>query len=404
MKNVSDAKTKQNILMVSDDFLPAATGVGFHMQIICRELVSHGHQVVILTSRQKGQPSEETWHGVKVYRAFSVNVAGFYQGLPTPMLIKKILRTHDINVVHFHYLSFMMLMVSVLVKNLKIKKVFTYHMSELVLTQPWFMRPFRRLIGRQITQFANSVDEVISPSQTLKESLTKKGITNTIHHLTNPLAHEFFHKKSMPSIRQSSFQILYAGRLSTEKNIALLIKAFALHLKTSPQSILWLAGKGDQEVTLKKLSGELGISNQVHFLGFKSHAELAQYYQSCDTFVLPSIEEVLSLVVIEAMSYAKPVIMTHEVASSGEMITQDSNGFLVDPHDPSDLATQLNLLADSEETRQRLGKESKIRSAQYNPEVVTAKLLQIYGVETERSEKDLQSHSAESEVQHSTRV
>jgi glycosyltransferase involved in cell wall biosynthesis len=365
--------------MVSDDFLPAATGVGIHMQIICRELISQGHKVVILTSRQKGQPKDETWHGVKVYRSFSINVAGFDQALPSPMLVNRILKAHDIDVVHFHYLSFMMLLVSGLIKNYPAKRVFTYHMSELVLTQPWFMRPFRRAIGRQITRFANSMDEVISPSQNLKESLKRRGITNTIHHLTNPLAHDFFHKKAMTPIRQSPFQILYAGRLSTEKNIALLIKAFAQHLKIHPQSLLWLAGKGDQESSLKQLAAELGIESQVHFLGFMSHAELAAYYLSCDTFVLPSIDEVQGLVVIEAMSFAKPVIMTHQVASASEMITPDVNGYIVDPTDPKELATQLNVLASSPETRARLGQQSQLRCDTYNPEAVTQRLLQIYG-------------------------
>jgi glycosyltransferase involved in cell wall biosynthesis len=368
----------KNILMISDDFLPAATGVGMHLQIICKELVREGHKVTVLTSQQGHQGLHETWEGVQIERCFSLKIAGFYQAIANPLRILKIVREKQIDTIHYHYLSMMMLVAAAVTRNLGLQKIYTYHMSEKVITQPWFMRPFRRLIGRGIVHFANSMDAVISPSVSLKANLESQGILSPIHFISNPLTQEFFQQKNVDKIIQSPFQILYAGRLNTEKNIPLLLRAFARHLVDFPQSHLWIAGKGDQEQVLKNLAQSLNITAQVQFLGFRSHGELANYYGSCDTFVLPSIEETQGMVVMEAMSFAKPVIVTKEIVSAEELVDSDGNGYIVDAFNPEDLATQLNHLASSPQTRARLGEQSLRKVKSYNPELVTAQLVSVY--------------------------
>jgi 1,2-diacylglycerol 3-alpha-glucosyltransferase len=370
--------TKKHVLMVSDDFLPAATGVGMHLQIVCKELVREGHQVTVLTSKQGNQESQELWEGVEIERCFSLKIAGFYQALANPFRIMKLIRERQFDIIHFHYLSTMMLVVAAVSKNLDLQKIYTYHMSEKVITQPWFMRPFRKLIGIGIVHFANSMNAVISPSTSLKSQLLSQGIKSPIHFISNPLTQEFFQQKEYKHIKESPFQILYAGRLNTEKNIPLLLNAFAKHLQDYPQSTLWIAGKGDQEVALKQLTESLKIKNQVQFLGFKTHTELASYYGSCNTFVLPSIEETQGMVVMEAMSFAKPVIVTQEIVSALELVDPDGNGYIVDAFNPDDLTTQLNLLASCGETQKRLGTQSLLKVKAYDPALVAGQLIAVY--------------------------
>src|SRR5665647_795170 len=60
--------TPLSICMVSDDFLPAATGVGVHLKLVAPELARRGHQVCVITSRRKGEPAIEQWQGVTIYR------------------------------------------------------------------------------------------------------------------------------------------------------------------------------------------------------------------------------------------------------------------------------------------------------------------------------------------------
>lgn len=113
----------RTIAMVTDDFLPAKTGVGIHVQNIAPELVRRGHTVLILTSRRPGQPAEETWNGVKIYRFFSLSVLGFYQALPATADINNIFRENHVNVVHFPYLSFLMYRAHRAAKSLGLRTV-----------------------------------------------------------------------------------------------------------------------------------------------------------------------------------------------------------------------------------------------------------------------------------------
>jgi 1,2-diacylglycerol 3-alpha-glucosyltransferase len=378
------ANQLQNILMVSDDFFPAATGVGVHLQIICKELVQQGHHVVVMTSKQGDQKNEETWEGVEVHRFTSLNIAGFYQAFPSLSRVKKIIQNNKIEIVHFHYLSWMLILVNFALRNLEIKKIYTYHMNEYVLTQPWFMRPFRGLIRRGIIYFCNSVEKIICPSDKLKIQIQNLGVKTPIHFITNPLSTDFFQKRKTFELRESPFQILFAGRLNPEKNIPLLLKSFARHLQKFPKSKLWIAGKGDQEGQLKKLAVKLAIQNSVDFLGFMSHDKLSTYYNSCDIFVLPSTIETQGLVAMEAMSFSKPVIVTKEIVSAEELVDHDGNGFIVDAFNPNELASKLNHLASDPSLRLRLGSAGLRKIKEYDPKLVARQLLEIYGGEKQR--------------------
>ena len=66
------------IAMISDDFIPALTGVGIHVQKMSREMVARGHRVIVITTRRQGQPSSEIWEGVRVDRVFSLPIFKFY--------------------------------------------------------------------------------------------------------------------------------------------------------------------------------------------------------------------------------------------------------------------------------------------------------------------------------------
>jgi 1,2-diacylglycerol 3-alpha-glucosyltransferase len=380
--NFSDPLNKKlNILMVSDDFLPGATGVGMHLQIVCKELVQFGHSVTVLTSRQGDQAAHEEWEGIKIYRFFSLKIAGFYQAIPSISKIKKILDSDNFDIIHFHYLSYMHVAALLASKGNQAKKIYTYHMTEDVLTQPLFMRPFRKILKAQILKMANSMDLVISPSLKLKSQIQEQGVSKPIQYLTNPISRDFFKEKIIlrtEPTRKDKFDILFVGRLNLEKNIPLLIKAFALHLKKFPKSELKIAGKGDQERGLKYLCEKLGITSQVKFLGFLPHIQLEEYYQKCQVFVLPSIIETQGIVALEAMSFSKPVIVTNQIVSAKELVNHGENGFIVDAYDASDLANCLNLLAPAEDLQKKMGGSGKFKTHEYDPQKVVLKMVSLY--------------------------
>lgn len=366
-----------SICMISDDFLPSMTGVGVHLKLVAPELARRGHKVTVITSRRKGEPEIEQWQGVTIYRVFTVKLYGFYQALPTAKKIRTILKSVKPDLIHHHYVGFMMRLVSHVAKKFKLNQISTYHFGAEVLTQPIAMRPFRSLIKHLMIKQNNQYELVIAPSQKVAKKIANEGISTPIRFISNPV---IFNEKVIvkPAERTSDFTILYAGRLGPEKNIEYLIKGFSDLLKNKPDAVLWIAGRGPQFAVLEKLCNQLAIQDRVKFLGFLEQNELASYYAACDIFVLPSLQEVQPLVVMEAMWFSKPIIVTSAIAAAEELVTNGVNGYIVDPNSIEDLSKKLHILAVNPKLREQQGKESRLRANIFRPELVVNEMENAY--------------------------
>ena len=110
--------------------------------------------------------------------------------------------------------------------------------------------------------------------------------------------------------------LLYLGRLHPKKNLANLIRAWrqtlASHPSTGPNWVLAIAGWGQAgyERELKHLTSNCRLTASVRFPGSLFGSEKDAAYRACDAFILPSLSEGLPMTVLEAWSYAKPVLMT----------------------------------------------------------------------------------------------
>ena len=171
---------------------------------------------------------------------------------------------------------------------------------------------------------------------------------------------------------------MYAGRLNPEKNVPLLLQAFHDMMRTVPDAALWVAGLGDQRVQLEATCQSLGIAHRVHFLGFVVHDELARHYVACDVFVLPSLVEIQPIVAMEAMHFARPVIVTRAIVSAQELVDDGVNGYIVDATQPAELTSRLIQLAGDANLRHRLGLAGRERSVNFAPEGVLSALVAAY--------------------------
>lgn len=366
-----------SICMVSDDFLPAMTGVGIHLKLVAPELARRGHQVSVITTRRAGEPEVEQWQGVTIYRVFTLKAYGFYQALPSLATVRKIFERVKPDLVHHHYVGFMMRQVCVVAESLKLPQLSTFHFSAEVLTQPLPMRPLRGWIRRLMVSFNNRFDLIIAPSQNLARQISAEGVHTPVRYITNPVV---FGDSAgvVPAERTPGFTVLYAGRLGPEKNIPYLIKAFAALQKTVPDSLLWIAGRGPEGPALESLCAELGLGRCVKFLGFLDHPTLARYYAACDVFVLPSLMETQGLVVMEAMWFGRPVVVTRAIVSAEELVAQGINGYIVDPDSVDDLTQRLSALANDPVLAEALGAASRERAQAYLPEPVVNALELAY--------------------------
>ena len=112
-------------------------------------------------------------------------------------------------------------------------------------------------------------------------------------------------------IAGSTFVIGHLGRFMPQKNQRFLIDAFATFVETHPDSVLLLAGEGEQRPLAENRAIERGVSGKVRFLGQRSDVD--RLYQAFDVFVLPSLYEGLGLVGIEAQRASLPCLLSDRI-------------------------------------------------------------------------------------------
>src|SRR5690606_37790620 len=124
--------------------------------------------------------------------------------------------------------------------------------------------------------------------------------------------------------------ILFVGRLDQEKRVDELLRAFAElpeELRGPQGARIELVGNGSCRDDWKKLADELGISDRVNFRCYVSEDDLVEAYGHSDIFCMPGIAELQSLVTLEAMSAAKPIIAANAMALP-HLVHPGENGML----------------------------------------------------------------------------
>ena len=128
------------------------------------------------------------------------------------------------------------------------------------------------------------------------------------------------------------------GSLYPVKGHRFLISAMPEIIRRWPGAVLLVVGRGELEASLKAQVEQLGIAENIRFLGMR--ADVPRLLSVLDAFVLPSLSEGLSLALLEAMASGKPVVAT-AVGGTPELVDQGQTGFLVSSEDAGSLAIKL---------------------------------------------------------------
>ena len=167
--------------------------------------------------------------------------------------------------------------------------------------------------------------------------------------------------KEVPQREDSAGRVLFVGRLIERKGIPYLLEAIRL-LAGRPEVHLDIVGEGSPKAELLALAARLGIADRVTFHGRVDDDALSELYARCDVFVLPAIvdahgdTEGLGVVLLEAMSYRKPVIASN-VGGIPDIVHDGETGLLVAQKDPAALAAALARVLDDRELASQLARQ-----------------------------------------------
>lgn len=177
------------------------------------------------------------------------------------------------------------------------------------------------------------------------------------------------------------FHILAIAILNANKGFDVLLRAFAQAFKGEPGVVLSIGGRGPEQSNLVALAAELGVQDQVQFLGILDRAQVRQTMWDADLFVVSSHQETFGIVLIEAMATGLPVVATR--CGGPEEIVEPGNGWLVELGDPVALVEALKVAR-----QERSGLDpARIRSAvtsRFSRKIVTGKILQAYHYAVQR--------------------
>jgi glycosyltransferase involved in cell wall biosynthesis len=188
----------------------------------------------------------------------------------------------------------------------------------------------------------NVIDLLIVPSEFMKETIAQNNRfeSEKIFIVENPVAKSFIHERACLNKKN---QIIYFGRLSDEKNIELLVRAYAQYIVNSiePYTLL-IVGEGPDSVMLQNLVRELNLEDNVRFLPFLQHAELSVHLQESKISVLPSkCFENAPMMVIESLAFdILPIVSSH--GGMKEMVTKFNFGLTFKSDSVSSLSEIIN--------------------------------------------------------------
>lgn len=217
----------------------------------------------------------------------------------------------------------------------------TANVTRISRTNPTFHAKRRKLVNRFMMP---SIDKVIAQAYSQKEYLvnSEKIDAEKIEVISNGVDLSKFRKsKDELALKESigvpgdARVVGMVGRLVSEKGYPVFLNAARIILNKMPDVHFLIAGDGVEKENLKKITDQLQIESNIHFLG--TIENVPQVVSLFDVAVLSSDFDTFSNSVLEYMAMSKPVVATN-VGSIYEAVQHDVNGYLLQPGDPEGLA------------------------------------------------------------------
>ena len=177
----------------------------------------------------------------------------------------------------------------------------------------------------------------------------------------------------MPSPNPTAFRdrtILTAGRLTEQKNHALLLDAFASFSKEFPEYVLHIFGRGELETVLQNEVAEKGLEDKVLLRGFSD--DLYGELNKGGIYVSTSNWEGISNSLLEALAMGIPVVATDCPMGGSKLCIQDGmNGYLIPMNDKESLLQRMCALAENSELRERFASHAMEVREKYSVDTIT---------------------------------
>lgn len=224
----------------------------------------------------------------------------------------------------------------------------------------------------------NKTDGIIFVSDFAAETFmsTATGFDRSRIHVINN-AIDFVPGTGAATERDGRIRLMYHGRIAPEKGIDTLIDALAA--TNIPDMRLTIAGTGDKKY-IDLLKARASLAGTGRMIDWTGHVDdIHPLIDRCDIGIFPSsAKEAFGLSLIEYMAHGRPVISTDSGAQK-EIITDGTDGFLIQPGNAQQLADRINRLATDPALRETMGRNARATFlARYTYKRFYNEILQLY--------------------------
>lgn len=349
------------ILAVTHEFPPIGGGGANACFYLTKGFVDKGHQVTLITANYQNMPEVENVNGVDIIRvpssrkycdhsSFTEMLSYLWMALPRAYkLLKK--EKFDICLVFFGIPSGPI--GYVLKKKYNLPYIIRFGGGDIPGAQKRFAKIYKILMPA-IRAIWRNAETLIANSQGLRERALSFYNKKEIEIICNGVDANIFYSSALESKSKDEFQILFVSRLIEGKGLQFIIPELEKIQDNIDRKVkLIIVGNGPYRESLEKLTRQCDVEKYVQFEGQKSREELLMYYQKADVFILPSQQEGMPNVVLEAMACGLPIIMT---PCEGSKELMGDNGYVISTEE---FPEKLILLANQKELRRKMGEESK---------------------------------------------
>lgn len=384
------------VLMVISQFLPIIGGAEKQAELLAKILVQKGVCVDLITGGWNfGTPRKEVIEGIKVFRNFCFwGVFGMNKhrtirwlgGIVYVISLGAYLLLHGrgydlIHVHQFLYPAFVSVLIGkkLLKKPVLVKSASSGITSDIELLKRF---PFGSL---QLAFLFKELNYLVAISKATEKDFKDNGYSDSrITYIPNGVEVPVIGKTTYDQV----IQVVTVTRLSQEKGIDVLVKAWADVVREEKGLRLLIVGGGDMDSYLKSLCCSLGIAEFVDFIGRVK--DPSKYLKGSDLFVLPSRSEGMPNALLEAMSYGIPCLAT-KVGGNDELLGGENedilrgeyalakNGLLINPDDVKGLCEAIFFIIRNKRVREEIGsKARKFIQEHYSIDLVVERYITLY--------------------------
>ncbi len=311
--------------LFTESYDPVVNGVSTSVKTLAAELIALGHEPVIIAPGHPGFQDDKA--GVEVLRLPSwrtvFNPVNPFAYPPIGGLLPPVLRGVHFDVVHTQQPFGMGQHGRLMAQRLGVPLVSTFHTLYTEYAHYFPVVPTsvaRWWLGRQLPRYYEACSAVIVPSREAGRRLEIMGIPSDklrviptgvpVAPAVLPQAVEQIRRNL--SLPPGVKTILFVGRLAPEKNVDLLVDAFARIVRETDANcrpILLLVGSGPYLGACRERVERAGLNEWVRFPGFLKRSELAPIYEAATVFAFPSATDTQGVVLSEAQSHGLPCVL-----------------------------------------------------------------------------------------------